>query len=281
MSARNEEKLGSSLEPSVQSRAATPPPANSILNFPTPTEFVELPSGGKHYPEGHPLHGVDTIEIKVMTAKEEDILINESYLKQGVAIDKLLRSVLVDKSIKLEDLLIGDKNAVLFATRISGLGPHYGVNVSCTACGTAEEKQLDLREFKFKELDFEDVVETERNTYKITLPATNLVVEFKILNGHDEKSIEETMKKRKKYKVELEQMLYTMELMVVSINDVEDRSLIKQCLTKIPVRDCRYLRSAYEKVTPDVDINFEHPCSECGHTQEVTMPLTADFFWSK
>ena len=116
MSARNEEKLGSSLEPSVQSRAATPPPANSILNFPTPTEFVELPSGGKHYPEGHPLHGVDTIEIKVMTAKEEDILTSESLIKKGVALDRVIDSLIVNKKIKASDLLIGDKNALLLAT---------------------------------------------------------------------------------------------------------------------------------------------------------------------
>ena len=124
MSARNEAKLGSSLEPSVQSRNAAPPPTNSILDFPTPTEIVELPSAGEFYPEGHSLHGVDKVEIKIMTAKEEDILINESYLRQGVAIEKLLKSVLVDKRLKLEDFLVGDKNAILFATRISGLGPH-------------------------------------------------------------------------------------------------------------------------------------------------------------
>ena len=281
MSARNEAKLGSSLEPSVQSRSATPPPTNSILDFPTPTEIVELPSAGEFYPEGHSLHGVDKVEIKVMTAKEEDILINESYLRQGVAIDKLLKSVLVDKSLKLEDFLVGDKNAILFATRISGLGPYYPVKVTCTACGTPEEKHLDLREVGAKETLTEGITKTERGTYTTTLPATNLEVEFKILDGHAEKSLDETMKKRKKYKVEQERLLYMMELMVVSINNVEDRTQIRACLSRIPASDCRHLRKVYEAACPDVDINFEHTCLQCGNTQEVMMPLTAGFFWSK
>jgi len=281
MSARNEEKLGSSLEPSVQSRAATPPPANSILNFPTPTEFVELPSGGKYYPEGHPLHGVESVEIKIMTAKEEDILINESYLREGVAVEKLLKSVLIDRSLKLEDFLIGDKNAILFATRISGLGPHYGVNLGCGACGAKQEKTIDLREVEHKDCFYDNVDQTEKGTFITTLPTTGLNVEFKLLSGHEEKSIEETMKKRKKYKVEQERLLYMMELMVQSINGVEDRSQIRACLSRIPASDCRHLRKTYERVCPDVDINHEYSCSECGHTQEVIMPLTADFFWSK
>ena len=64
------------------------------LTFTTPTEFVELPSGGNYYPEGHRLHGEQTVEIKFMTAKEEDILTSKTLIKQGVALERLLKSVI-------------------------------------------------------------------------------------------------------------------------------------------------------------------------------------------
>ena len=279
---RNEEKLGSPTEPSSRSRNNPAPPINNILSFPTPTEFVELPSQGMHYLKEHRLHGVDKIEIKMMTTKEEDILLNESYLRQGVAIDRLLQSVIVDKTIQLGDLLIGDKNALLFATRISGLGPEYRVKLSCGHCNNTDEESFDLTSLKHKVIDSDETtVKTETGTFIITTPSTKLQIEFKILDGNAEKSLEETVKKRKKYKMPEDKLLYMMEMMVVSINGVDDRSQIKLCLEKIPASDCRYLRKAYEQVSPDMDLGFEHTCSSCEVTQEVTLPLTADFFWSK
>jgi hypothetical protein len=279
---RNEEKLGSPIEPSSRSRNNPPPPTNNILSFPTPTEFVELPSGGLYYLKEHRLHGVDKIEIKMMTAKEEDILLNESYLRQGVAIDKLLQSVIVDKTIRLGDLLIGDKNALLFATRISGLGPEYRVKLSCAICNASDEENFDLASLGHKVISSdEEIVKTENGTFMITLPTTKLQIEFKILDGNSEKSLDETVKKRKKYKMPEDKLLYMMEMMVVSINGVDNRSQIKLCLEKIPASDCRYLRKSYEQVSPDMELGFDHTCSSCGITQEVTLPLTADFFWSK
>ena len=128
---RNEDRLGVGLEDDHHSKNSPSPPQQTqgIISFPAPTEFVDLPSGGEYYLEGHPLHGKEKIEIKMMTAKEEDILLNENYLRSGVVIDKLLNSVLVDRTIKLDDLVIGDKNALLFATSISGLGAEYSANL--------------------------------------------------------------------------------------------------------------------------------------------------------
>ena len=143
----NEERLGvrdSGTNPPIapSSSEETPVP-NTPLQFSTPTEFVELPSGGKNYPEGHPLHNVDSLEIRYMTAKEEDILTSRTLLKKGIAVDRMLQSLIIDKSISVDDMLTGDKNALIVAARVSGYGAEYSTSVSCPACGTSSKYTFD------------------------------------------------------------------------------------------------------------------------------------------
>ena len=114
------------------------------FSFVVPTEFVELPSKGAFYPVGHPLHNQTTIEIKQMTAKEEDILTSRSLLKQGVAIDRVIQSVIIDRSIDVSSLLIGDKNALVIASRVSGYGNDYNTTVTCPNCETKQDYSFDL-----------------------------------------------------------------------------------------------------------------------------------------
>ena len=114
------------------------------LSFAVPTEFVELPSGGAYYPEDHPLHKQETIEIKYMTAKEEDILNSAALLKNGTAIDRMLQSVIMNKEIKIHELLIGDKNALTIAARIAGYGSDYAVKLTCPSCFKSTDTSVDL-----------------------------------------------------------------------------------------------------------------------------------------
>jgi hypothetical protein len=132
----NEDRLGPPVMEDTSAASVQQPtvPQTAGLQFVSPTEFVDLPSGGKFYPEGHPLHGKDTLEIKFMTAKEEDILTSKSLLKKGVAIDRMLQNLIVDNNVKLDYLLSGDKNAILIVSRISGYGSEYAVRLSCPAC---------------------------------------------------------------------------------------------------------------------------------------------------
>ena len=149
MSRRNNpERLGA-----PQPDAPAPPPQTTntqtdIFSFINPTEFVDLPSKGELYPEGHPAHGLDSIEIRHMTAKEEDILTSESLIKKGVALDRVVDSLIVDKRIKAANLLIGDKNALLIAARITGFGPDYGVKITCPVCITENDCNIDLQAIK-------------------------------------------------------------------------------------------------------------------------------------
>ena len=97
-----------------------------MAEYKFPTEMVELPSKGYFYSEGHPLSS-GRVEIKYMTAREEDILTSQNLIKQGTVIDKLLEALVVDKSIKMDDMLIGDKNAIMVAARILGYGKNYDI----------------------------------------------------------------------------------------------------------------------------------------------------------
>ena len=119
------------------------------MQFSVPTEFVDLPSKGKYYPQGHPLRGRESVEVKFMTAKEEDILASTALIRRGVVFERLLQSVMLDR-IDPNDLLIGDKNALLIATRISGYGPEYETEVQCPSCSNKSEFTFDLSEAQVK-----------------------------------------------------------------------------------------------------------------------------------
>ena len=278
----NEERFG---PPIMEDNSAAPavqqPQESQVggLNFVSPTEFVDLPSGGKLYPEGHPLHGKDTIEIKFMTAKEEDILTSKSLLKKGVAIDRMLQNLIVDKNIRLEQLLSGDKNAILLASRISGYGPEYTVKMACPACEEKQEFSFDLSIIEHKDmsdLDDLDLETTQRGTFVYTLPRTKAKVEFRLLTSGDESQMTQEMVKLKKQEnVSTDQL----KRVVVSVNGVEDRLQLKQFVENMPAADARFLRAAIKRSTPDVEMSQTFTFASCSHDEEVEVPLTTEFFW--
>ena len=187
---RNKDRVTANA-PQMTAAAVSPVPAQpqhqGLFNFVVPTEIVDLPSKGEFYPPGHPLHGVDSVEIKHMTAKEEDILTSQSLIRKGIAINRVLESIIVDDSIKVDDLLIGDKNALIIASRIYGYGADYNVSLTCQNCSNQFETTVDLNSFEARQITFDDEVQkTENNTFMITLPKSEFVVEFRLLTSRDE-----------------------------------------------------------------------------------------------
>ena len=277
----NEDRVGA-----AQPDASPPPPRakteDDFLSFVTPTEFVELPSGGRHYPEGNPLHSVDSIEIRHMTAKEEDILTSQSLLKKGIVIDRLLESLLVDKSIKVDDLLIGDKNAILIAARISGFGAQYITSVTCPQCTTMGEQEFDLDELRVGDeppVLPEGVTETDHGTYLIKLPTLKVNVEVKLLTSADEKRL--TAVKDRKRKMKLPESNYTDNLksILVSVEGRDDDSSLQKLLEVMPLRDSTYLMKTYQSVVPNLNTELLFSCEMCHHEGGIELPFTADFFW--
>jgi hypothetical protein len=259
---------------------AAPPPVpsqpqheapSSAFNFVVPTEVVDLPSKGLFYGEGHPLYGLDSIEVKHMTAKEEDILTSASLLKKGVALDKMLQSIIVDKRIKVEELLVGDKNALLIASRVYGYGAHYNVEVPCPACNSVFEHTFDLNQIEAKEVeDVQGVSKTENNTFVITLPKSNLEIEYRLLLSKDE---HELSNKTSGGSLEL------LKLITASVNGQADTFYIERALQSMPILDVSVLKRAYAKTMPDIDMTQDVECTNCGETTEMGVPLDAGFFW--
>ena len=268
------------------SAAADPAPAvaqaPTTLDFSTPTEI--LPSKGRFYPEGHPLHNQETVEIKYMTAKDEDILTSPSLLKKGLAIDRFIRNILLDKRIGVQTLLSGDKNAILVSSRINGFGADYTTKVNCPACTVPSENTFDLSEVEIYDGDaFEehDVVTTDHGTFIVKLPRTKFEVEVRLLTNQDENELAAKMKANKKRSAHETNLTDQLRKIIVSINGVEDLGTINQFLANLPAFDSRYLRAAYQKVVPGLDMTQHFACETCGYEKEVDIPLTVDFFWSK
>jgi len=255
------------------------------LSFVVPTEFVELPSKGVYYPEKHPLHDQDSVEIRYMTAKDEDILTSESLIKKGVVIDRFVQSVLLDKSINVQDLLLGDKNAIIIAARITGYGPEYKVDISCQSCGKSNEHTYDLHEIStatsIDDINADELgVEiTEQGTFFVELPATKSLVELKLMTGRDEFKLQNLKNRRKKLKLEETNLTDHIRAVTVSVNNNDSKSVINEFVQHLPSRDAKYLRDIYQKLVPRLELKAFFECEECSYAKEVNVPITVQFFW--
>ena len=251
------------------------------FSFVTPTEFVELPSKGQFYGENHPLHQAEVVEIRHMTAKEEDILTSEALLKRGVAVDRMLQSVLVDKQVKVTELLIGDKNALIVASRITGFGPHYETMIGCPSCGQNVSNAFNLGELELVDHTSlpANVTLNEDGTFNAHLESIDFSVQLKLLTGADEQRWTEKKSKKKKLKLPDSAVTDQLKLIVVGVDDRTETPVVAQFVDMCPTRASREIRSAYEAVMPNVDLNQEFTCPECDHDGRIGVPLTADFFW--
>ena len=238
------------------------------MSFNLPTETIELPSKGLLYPEGHPLSN-GTIEIKYMTAKEEDILTNQNYIQNGTVLDKLLKSLIVTK-FDYNDLVIGDKNAIMIAARILGYGAEYKFTYN------GIEETVDLSEIDNKPLD-ESLYTKGQNEFTFTLPASNNEITFKFLTHGDEAKISKELEGLKRIKKEESPELTTrLKYIITSINGDQESKTIREFIDQaFLARDARAFREHISKIQPDVDLTF-FPSSS---TKSISLPIGINFFW--
>jgi hypothetical protein len=263
-----------------------PPPQvmqqdNPAFSFVVPTEFIELPSQGKFYDEDHPLHNEESIEIRHMTAKEEDLLTSRTLLKKGIAIERLLKNIIVNRSINPDSLLVGDRNAIIIAVRTSGYGNIYTTQVTCPACSEAQDYSFDLNEanvYTGDDIGEMDVTANEEGTYDVWLPRLEAMATFRLLTGYDEKKLLGTTKKSRNQLID-KAVTTQLNNMIVGCNGVTDPAILKQLAENMPSSDARHLRRAYKLAAPNIDLTQLFACDECDHEQEMEVPLTADFFW--
>ena len=262
--------------------------ATSALNFVVPTEVVDLPSKGLFYPETHPLHNKDTIEIRFMTAKDEDTLTNQSLLKKGLALEKVLQDIIVDKRVTPDSLLIGDKNAIVIAARRSAYGADYETKVNCPSCGKIQQHNFDLNDYDLNDpLDNEkleslSIERTELNTFIFTLPVLKVPVEIRLLTGRDETFIAQKAREAQQAKKDLDSVVVMqLRLMIKSINNISDPNIIAEACTILPARDSKVIREVYKEISPNIQLVHNFECRSCSYEARMEVPFTADFFWPK
>ena len=240
-----------------------------MAEFKFPTEEVELPSRGLLYPKESPL-SKGKVEIKYMTAKEEDILTNQAYIQKGTVLDELIKSLIQTPGVKYEDLVVGDKNALLVAARILGYGKDYTFNYN------GEEQTVDLSAVENKPV-LEHLFKKGVNEFEYTLPSTNTKITFKLLTGHDEKKINAELDGLKKINKNNSPELSTrLKYMITSVEGNTDQKTIRDFVDNhFLARDSRAFREYVKEVQPDVDLTFFPD----GSNSKVNIPVGLSFFW--
>ena len=241
-----------------------------------PTEVIDLPSLGKVYSKDSPLSD-GKVELKYMTTKEEDILMSENLIKKGVVIDKVLDSLIVTNGISSDDLILGDKNAVLIAARILAYGPEYTCQVSNPK--NVDENithTFDLTKCPFKE-PLENVDYTD-NSFEYTTPIGKTKIKFKLLTGKEEKLIDKDLKQSSKFGYESTvstRLRYT----ITEVDGDNSQETINIFTQNMLARDSVALRKYIQEISPDIELTQEIEMG--GETVSVSIPLTVEFFWPK
>ena len=243
-----------------------------------PTEVIDLPSKGWFYPEDNPLSS-GQVEIKYMTAKEEDILTSVNLIKKGLVIDMLLQSLIVDQNINYKDILIGDKNAIMVASRILGYGKEYIVDIDDDS-GETESVTIDLTALKDKEIDFSKF-ERGKNEFSFTLPNSKRELTFKFLTSGDEDEVEKELKSLSKLKNPVDpEMTTRLKRRITSVDGNSDQSNINKFVdNEFLSVDSFAFREYVNSITPDVDMDYSYVSSIDGEVKEITVPVTVQFFW--
>lgn len=250
------------------------------FGFAVATENVPLPSNGRVYPDGHPLHMATAIDIKAMTAREEDILTSRALAKSGTVITHLLRSCIVDKRIDPAELVSGDRNAIMVAVRITGYGRPYEVGVQCPECEEKSSYSFDLAALPVKRLSV-DPIENGRNLFEFVLPRSGARIQWRFMTGRDEEDLSQTATAKKKAKLAQSDDAVTSRLlkMVVSINGNADKTAIARALPNMPSQDSKAFRDHIQENEPGIEMTGLFKCPQCGESSEVAVPFGASFFW--
>ena len=268
----NERRTGAAAAP-------TPSAPAPSLSFAVPTEFVELPSEGKFYPADHPLHNQKTVEIKYMTAKEEDILSSEALLKNNLVLDRLIESLTV-QDIPANSLLLGDRSAILMAARVSGYGNEYKVLHTCKKCFNQTETSFDLKKravtkkcFDKKFLKKNKITYDDNTlTFDISLPTSGVEVGLRLITGEKEKDFENLSKSGAV-------ITGFLKGIVAKVNQNTDPDYIEEFIDVIPAKDSKFIRDVYPDLVPKVRMVADFKCGTCYTVDTQEVPLTAEFFW--
>lgn len=244
------------------------------------TEIIELPSEGHFYPEDNPLSS-GKIELFMPTAKHEDILTSRNLIKKGVVIDHFLRSLVADDKVNFDDILVGDKNGLLIASRILLYGAKYNTKITCRSCEESFKHEIDLAELEMKEIDFKKFPKGI-NQFEFDLPYGKKHITFKLLTHADEVLINNQLSKIKNYETGGVNPELTTRLtyFITAIDGETNKAKIQRFVNnELTSRDSLEFRKFLADITPGMETDIDLECPLCGHEQTIALPMDVNFFW--
>lgn len=268
-------------QPSPPPKANEPVNSNSVfgLSFVVPTEEVLLPSGGRYYPASSPLYQVESIEVRHMTSKEEDILSTVGTTADNFKVyDKLIDSLIIEKNFNSADILEEDKLALILSARVSGYGSTYSTEVYCQNCKKQTKHTFDLTKTSFMEPDFQSDYDPEENVFSATLPKTGIKIKILPLTEKVKKDLELEKAQKEKYNLPHNATIAFINKVVISANGVTDRGEISKLSEILPAIDAKYIMEFSNSVRPSLSTNQETKCSVCDNVSEGEAPITWAFF---
>jgi hypothetical protein len=244
-----------------------------------PTEVINLPSKGWFYPVENPLSS-GTLELKMMTAKEEDILTSKNLIQKNIVLDKLLESVVINKSINLDEMFICDRNAAFFAIRRLAYGDNYTALVTCGRCGQESSVDIDLGKMDNRPFEFEKYARGENN-FEFKLPHSGVVITYKLLTKKDENTIEQELIAFAKISKDFSREITTrLSHIITSVNGSGEKSVIRRFVNdELISKDSLALRTYIRESMPDINSTFDFSCAHCGLEREEETPMGVSFFW--
>ena len=245
-----------------------------------PVELIPLPTRGVIYSPDSTLYKSETLQIKSMTAREEDILASPAFHKDGSTLTHLIQSCLIDKNINCEDLILGDRMALMVGIRVTGYGPEYNASAKCQSCNQKNDFTVDLTGLKIKRLKLQPV-EEGTNQFLFSLPVTKKKIVFKYITAREERERNISIKNMQRIMgTSISNNITSfLENAIISIDGVTDRMKIKHFVMNMPAFDSKALRRFILDNEPGVDMTCHYECSNCGFHNESAMPMTSEFFW--
>lgn len=255
--------------------------ARDDFGWEVPVDQAPLPSRGMLYDKESSLYQREVIEIRAMTAKEEDILMSQAYIKQGIVIDKLLESCIVDKTIDVSELLVGDRNTILVALRVTGFGSDYKSITVCEHCNSKDTTTFDLTSLNLKNLDIQPV-SPGVNEFEVHLPVSNKTATVTLMTAAIEKEIRDTETRNKEVlgiDPDVNRVTTRLTNILKSVDGIRDRNKLKKFIESMPLRDSRAIRNFIKDNEPGIDMKTSYNCGYCNQEAQVTLSLGLNFLW--
>jgi len=245
--------------------------------YPFPTEIISLPSKGLVYPESNPLSKGE-LTVKLMTAREEDILTSTALIKKGIQLDKLLESIVVEPGVNINDLVIGDKNAILVTSRILAFGPEYEAKINDPFDNEEVDITIDLSQIKIKEIDENKL--NRSNEYDFFLPISKTNIKFKLLTHGDELIINKDIEASQKTLKQSNEITTRYRRIITEVDGNRDSGAISSFVTnRLLAGDSKALRKYITEITPDLDLKFDYTSPITGETEALRIPFGVGFFY--